>query len=52
MAARHNENTNPLPRQYLSKGADLRTLNQADLDTIARAKAMAIAPRRRSTLNS
>jgi IS30 family transposase len=30
-----NENTNGLLRQYLSKGADLRQLNQAALDAIA-----------------
>jgi IS30 family transposase len=30
-----NENTNGLLRQYLSRGADLRQLDQADLDAIA-----------------
>ncbi|MCX5103841.1 hypothetical protein OIC43_08670 [Streptomyces sp. NBC_00825] len=30
-----NENTNRLLRQCLSKGADLRTLSQTDLDAIA-----------------
>ncbi|WP_455680487.1 IS30 family transposase [Streptomyces hirsutus] len=30
-----NENTNRLLRQYLAKGADLRTFGQADLDAIA-----------------
>ncbi|WP_406048662.1 hypothetical protein [Streptomyces virginiae] len=30
-----NENTNRLLRQYLAKGADLRTFSQADLDAIA-----------------
>ncbi|MFD9456690.1 IS30 family transposase [Streptomyces sp. NPDC059985] len=30
-----NENTNRLLRQYLGKGADLRTFSQADLDAIA-----------------
>ncbi|GGU86978.1 hypothetical protein GCM10010211_61350 [Streptomyces albospinus] len=31
-----NENTNHLRRQYLPKGAALRTFSQADLDAIAR----------------
>jgi len=30
-----NENTNGLLRQYLSRGADLGQLDQADLDAIA-----------------
>lgn len=30
-----NENTNRLLRQYLAKGADLRTFSQADLEAIA-----------------
>ncbi|WUF44003.1 IS30 family transposase [Streptomyces sp. NBC_00483] len=30
-----NENTNRLLRQYLAKGADLRTFSQADLDAVA-----------------
>ncbi|MGW8501516.1 hypothetical protein [Streptomyces sp. CLCI03] len=30
-----NENTNRLLRQYLAKGADLRTFSHADLDAIA-----------------
>ncbi|MFJ9752954.1 IS30 family transposase [Streptomyces chartreusis] len=35
MAARHHENTHRLLRQYLPKAADLRRLNEADLDAIA-----------------
>ncbi|MEW2490039.1 hypothetical protein [Streptomyces sp. NPDC048411] len=35
MAARHQRDTNRLLRQYLPKGADLRTFSQVDLDAIA-----------------
>lgn len=35
MAARHRREHNRLLRQYLAKGADLRTFGQTDLDSIA-----------------
>ncbi|AQW55905.1 integrase [Streptomyces hygroscopicus] len=56
-----NENTDRLLRQYLPKGADLRTFSQEARptwtpspmsSTIARARPMATALRQRSTLTS
>ncbi|MFE9937725.1 hypothetical protein [Streptomyces hirsutus] len=35
MAARHRREHNRLLRQYLAKGADLRTFGQTDLDSLA-----------------